>query len=338
MRCFKGWIALVAIACAAVSAAHAEMRADGHAPIGVMGDHMHKKGEWMLSYRYMFMNMNGNRDGTDRLGTDAVNADFPVAPFDMDMEMHMLGLMWAPSDRVTVMGMAPFVRLDMQHRTRMGTGFETETSHLGDISLTAMVRLADWTGAAFGTEVRHHVHTNLGISFPTGSIDLKDDTPMGRVRLPYPMQIGSGTYDLLPGLVYTARTDRYSWGAQARANFRTGTNSKGYRLGHRFGATAWLARRWITAFSTSVRLDYHDWGDIRGDDDALNPNLVPTADPDRRGGRRLDVWLGANWLFTKGPLRGHRLAAEVGRPVYQDLNGPQLEVDWTATVGWQFAF
>ena len=37
------------------------VRADSHAPIGVMGEHMHKKGEWMLSYRYMYMDMEGSR-------------------------------------------------------------------------------------------------------------------------------------------------------------------------------------------------------------------------------------------------------------------------------------
>ncbi|MEL7333685.1 MAG: hypothetical protein AAFN12_15670 [Cyanobacteria bacterium J06560_2] len=29
-------------------------RPDSHAPIGVMGDHTHEKGEFMLSYRYMY--------------------------------------------------------------------------------------------------------------------------------------------------------------------------------------------------------------------------------------------------------------------------------------------
>ena len=34
-------------------------RPDGHAPISVMGDHMHAMGEWMVSYRYMTMDMEG---------------------------------------------------------------------------------------------------------------------------------------------------------------------------------------------------------------------------------------------------------------------------------------
>ena len=32
-------------------------RASSHAPIGVMGDHTHHKGEFMVSYRYMSMFM-----------------------------------------------------------------------------------------------------------------------------------------------------------------------------------------------------------------------------------------------------------------------------------------
>ena len=46
---------------------HHAIRADDHAPIGVMGDHMHKKGEWMLSYRYMRMNMEGNQIGENEV-------------------------------------------------------------------------------------------------------------------------------------------------------------------------------------------------------------------------------------------------------------------------------
>jgi len=50
------------------------VRADSHAPIGVMGEHMHKKGEWMLSYRYMYMDMEGNR-----IGETEVSPEFIVA-------------------------------------------------------------------------------------------------------------------------------------------------------------------------------------------------------------------------------------------------------------------
>ena len=39
----------------------------GNVPIGVMGGHTHDAGGVMLSYRYMDMHMDGNRDGTSRV-------------------------------------------------------------------------------------------------------------------------------------------------------------------------------------------------------------------------------------------------------------------------------
>ena len=63
--------------------------------------------------------------------------------------------------------------------------------------------------------------------------------------------------------------------------------------------------------------------------------IVPTAAPDLSVGGRVDLLVGAAFAPQTGLLRGHRLALEVGRPVYQSLDGPQLETDWTATQGWQ---
>ena len=51
--------------------------ATDHAPIGVMADHRHAKGEWMLSYRFMRMNMDGNRDGRDSLSPENIVTSVP---------------------------------------------------------------------------------------------------------------------------------------------------------------------------------------------------------------------------------------------------------------------
>lgn len=285
----------------------------------------------MLSYRYMRMRMDGNRDGTHRVSTADVLADprFLVTPTHMDMEMHMLGAMWAPSDAVTLMAMMPFIRKDMRHKTMMGQRFTTRSKGLGDVSATALVRLFD--------DDTHHLHLNAGMSFPTGSISVKDDTPAGRQRLPYPMQLGTGTYDLLPGLTYTGRKDDWSWGGQFLYTYRLGRNSKGYRWGNQWDATTWVQRGWLPWLSTSLRLAYQDRGNIHGRDKGL-ALIVPTAYPDLRGGERLDLLAGANFVVTGGPLTGHRFALEFGRFLYQHLDGPQLETDWQLTAGWQLAF
>lgn len=304
---------------------------DDHAPIGVMGDHMHHAGEVMLSYRYSRMRMDGNRTRTRNRSVSDVLADFPITPVDMDMQMHMIGAMWAPWEWLTTMAMLPIVSLSMDHENRLGQRFETNATGLGDVKLSGLVKLFARDG--------HKAHLNLGLSFPTGSIDESDTvlTPMGamRLQLPYPMQLGSGSLDVMPGATYLGKAEGLSWGAQAMGTIRTYKNSNRYKLGDRVDLTAWLAKPWTPWLSTSLRTQWSYWGNVRGADPDLNPNAVPTADPDRRAGWRLDFLPGINLIH---PGTGHRLAIEVGFPAAQWLDGPQLETDWRLVLGWQKAF
>jgi hypothetical protein len=91
---------------------------------------------------------------------------------------------------------------------------------------------------------------------------------------------------------------------------------------------------WISA---SLRLAGRSTGDIHGIDPAIAAP-VQTADPANYGGKRLDVHIGANMVATGGALEGYRLGIEVGAPLVQDLHGPQMESDWSLTVGIQKAF
>ena len=339
----------------AVAMAHdpaAPVRADGHAPIGVMGDHMHKKGEWMLSYRYMRMDMEGNRIGTNDVSPDTIVSTVPnafapppmlrIVPLWMTMDMHMLGLMYAPSNDLTLMVMGNYINKEMRHVTYQGMAgtnvlgyFTTETEGWSDTKVSGLYRLYD-------DAYHNHVHLNLGLSLPTGSITERGTvlTPMNMqndVRLPYAMQLGTGTFDLLPGLTYTGRNGDFSWGAQYRAEIRLGENDEDYAWGDKHAVTGWLAYEWAAWISTSVRLDASTQGQIEG----MDPNIagpVQTANPMFYGGERVDAYLGVNLAGQTGAIRGHRLALEVGMPIYQDLNGPQMESDWTLTVGWQKAF
>ena len=66
------------------------------------------------------------------------------------------------------------------------------------------------------------------------------------------MQLGSGTYDLLPGLTYLGQSDEWSWGVQTIETLRLGRNDEGYTLGDNLMATGWVARKWTGVFSTSL--------------------------------------------------------------------------------------
>lgn len=306
-----------------------------HAPISVMGDHLHEQGEWMFSYRYMRMDMQDSRIGSqqvtarDIVGTADNPGQFMVAPEAMPMDMHMVGAMYGLNDRVTLVGMLMFISQEMSHLTRAGDRFVTESSGLGDSKLGALVGLYK--------SANHSLHTGLMLNVPTGSIDERDDTPvMQDAFLPYPMQLGSGTYDFNPSIVYSGQgaPRTWSWGAKLAAVIRNGTNDESYTLGDRWSTTAWVARDLNHNLSLSLGLNYQDWDQIDGANPALNPMMIQTADPRLQGGDRLDLSIGANYIFDNG----HRLAIEYAEPISQTLNGPQLQSDSIFTVGWQKAF
>ena len=337
---------MVVCACMSVNAG---TRPDSHAPIGIMGDHYHKTGEIMLSYRFMHMSMAGNRNNTfdltpEQIVTTATNL-FAVAPMmpptlrvvptKMTMDMHMLGVMYAPNDRLTLMGMVNHIKKDMTHitfagpvgTTRLGS-FETKTSGIGDISVSGLIKLQETSQSRW--------HLTLGLSLPTGSTDETGAilTPMNQrpsIRLPYPMQLGSGTYDLISGLTYAGHRHRWGWGVQWRSVVHLQDNDENYSLGNEHGLHSWLSYRISQWVSTSLRLTYEEKGNVDGMDKLIMAP-VQTADPNRQGGQRVNFSIGANVVL---PGERMRIAMEIHAPLQQDLSGPQLETDWYATLGIQ---
>ncbi len=331
--------------------------AQDHAPIGVMADHRHKTGEVMFSYRFMRMDMEGSRIGTEEVSPDSIVTTVPnrffgapgqpptlrVVPLDMTMDMHMFGAMYGLTDRLTLMGMTSYISKDMDHvtyRGGMGTtvlgGFTTMSEGFGDTSLTAIYGLDD------GSRPERQLNASLGLSLPTGSITETDRilTPMGGTpspRLPYAMQLGTGSYDLLPAVTFRDVAGKTGYGAQASARVCLSENDEGYCLGDRFEATAWVSREPAPWISISARLK----GSTQGEIDGRDPNImapVQTADPGNYGGTVLEALAGVNLAGQTGALKGHRVAAEIGVPLYRDLNGPQMETDLTFTVGYQISF
>ena len=309
---------------------HDHTRPDSHAPIGVMGDHLMRRGEIMLSYRFMSMKMDGNRTGTDTASVPLPG--YMVSPLSMDMDMHMVGVMYAPSDKLTLMAMVPYTSISMDHIVNAnGSNFTTESDGIGDVKLAATYGLFAKPGSDF--------LFNFAVNAPTGSIDERDNTTgPDDVHLPYPMQLGSGTWDFTPGLTYLQTYGNWSWGAQGLYTFRTGSNDNGYTLGNRLNATVWAAKQVVKSTSLSFRLQALDWDNIDGSDNKLMllPAMVPTADPNLRGGTRVDVLIGIN--FVPPGFTSMRLAAEAGVPAYQKLDGPQLETDLVFTLGAQYTF
>jgi hypothetical protein len=297
--------------------------------------HTHERGEWMVGYSFMYMDMHGNRDGTNNMSPGDVLAEpYMVSPTSMDMEMHMFEAMYGITDRLTAMVMVPYIRKSMDHLRMDGVRFTTKSRGIGDVSMMGLYELY--------REGSQRLIGVMGLSFPTGSISESDNLPGdpagGSTRLPYPMQLGSGSFELLPGMTYIGQAPGWQWGLHSDGTIRLDENKYDYRLGNAYEVSGWGARKITRWASGSIRLVWDQWLDIHGADSVLNPGMVPTADPNLRAGRRLMVMLGVNVFAEEGRLEGLRGTVEVGIPAYQHLDGPQLETDWSLnfTLEWIF--
>tara|TARA_R110002049_G_scaffold34583_10_gene112722 strand:+ start:2421 stop:3731 length:1311 start_codon:yes stop_codon:yes gene_type:complete len=318
---------------------HNHFRPDAHAPIGVAGDHLHPQGGLMVSYKAMLMNMSGNLSGSDKIADEEIFNEYMNSPQEMDMVMHMVGVMYAPSDKITLMLMQNFVTnsMDMTHSMTMMDGmkmkedFSTSSTGFGD--LKASVLLALYNSAS------NSVHLNAGMSLPVGSVTERDNTAMkDNAKLPYPMQLGSGTVDFMLGATYKKSFTSGSIGAQVMGTHRTGNSSEGYQLGDMAEVNIWGAVNLTDMFSLSARVQGAVAEDISGRDRDLMPMMAPPANTANYGHERINGFLGLNMIFDHdSKFNKLRLGVEAGMPIYQHVNGIQMNQKYTVNCGVKYS-
>ncbi len=303
------------------------------------------RGAWSVGYRYLFQQMKGYQVGRDRvspvslLGTNS--NQYAIVQDEMTQELHIIEASYSPTDRLTILAGIPFIVQTTSHQRRPVPNpfvgnveqFDVTTSGLSDVSL----KLAY---TAFQGD-KHQILGFAGISLPTGSIDETGRTPLGaNANLPYTMQLGSGTYDLDPGIAYSGRSGKWSWGAEFLYKFRLDENDADYNFGDRYTTSLYLTRRVSDWFAPSVLLTGRVWNEISGRDTRLKAaeGRVPVANPALYGGERLDLLFRLNFAAPRGFFKGNRLSLEGGLPIYQDLNGPQMRADFRLGASWQWTF
>jgi len=313
---------------------HDHYRPDAHAPIGIMGDHLHEIGGLMVSFRYMSMNMDGNKSGTDVINDSDIYNNFLVAPQNMTMDMYMIGLMYAPSDKLTLMAMQNISKKNMNLTAQMMMGdmimlrdFSTKSSGFGDLKL----------GALYGiyTNDKTSLHLNGNLNIPIGDIENRDDTPMmDDVKLPYTMQLGSGTFDVTLGATLKGNCINTSYGTQFLSTFRTGENSEGYRFGNLYQLNIWGAYKLSSNFSLSGRILGVSEGKLKGMDNDLDPMVVTTANTNNYGSDKIKTYIGVNIAFPQpSSLKDFRFGCEAGAPIYENYNGIQMNENLSLNFG-----
>ena len=300
--------------------------------LNVIGGHTHPAGQIMLGYEFMFMDMDGHLSGTRDVSESEILKHFPSASTGMTVEEHMLEVMYAPTNKLTLMAMLPIKHIEMD-MVMDHIHFTERSEGIGDLEIMALYTL-------LGSVTKgHRLILNVGMSFPTGSIDEKNTIAgVGTFKLEYPMQLGSGTYDPRPGVTYLGESNKWAWGAQELNTIRFGRNGDGYRVGNEYELMGWVGYAVTDWFAPSLRIDGRIWGNVHGADPNIDPTVDAEGDPHRQGGRRVDLLMGTNFFVPRGMLKGTRLMIEAGLPIYENLDGPQLSTRWLFSAGLTYSF
>ena len=312
-------------------------------PIGVSTDHIHNKGEWMLAYDFMDMQMDGMHIGSKSASSEEVYKNYMMSTNKMTMQMHMLMLMYGITDRLTLMGMTGFVYNYMSmgmaqnmpsmpgmNMNGMPNGMESSTIGWGDSKLTALYSIYAKSGL--------QVAASLGASLPTGSINQTGTTMLGEgQRLPYGMQTGTGSYSALPGITVTEKFGKLATGLSTNGDIKLNYNYNGYKCGNLYQATVWAAYPILNFVSGSLRAEGTSLGTVSGADPQINiPINVaydPTADTKNTGGKWLNLYAGLNFHFQQPIITKFQVLTEFGIPAYQNLNGTQAAQSYNLQVG-----
>ena len=302
-------------------------RVDSHAPISVMGDHNHKIGEIMASYRYMSMDMKDTIEGDKDISSDSIitNKNFMMAPASMQMQAHMIGLMYGLTSKSTVMIMGAYKLNSMESKNSMGMKMSMDTSGISDPAISVINTIKKTSNSSWVGQV--------GLTLPVGSINETNNS----MRVPYPMQMGSGTWDIIVGTTGFYFFETLSFGGALNTKLRTGKNKYNYRLGNTLSMSAWIAKNVTHAWSISSKLMRYSNDDISGGDSSLNLMSSPTTSSNI-GNVLYTLSVGTQVKFKSFFDLGARLGFDFILPIYQHSDGIQMKHSQRFVVGYQQNF
>ena len=304
---------------------------------------------WSVEYSYRQLRLDGYQMDDNSVGIMEIlftpgqmrtDRNFPVVPVKSTQEVHTFDLGYRVNDKLKLSLSVPFIRQDTDHISSV-TGFEAfniSSSGIGDISLisTLYVPINDRSAWQF----------SAGVSFPTGSIDERGDTPRNGAgtfeRLPYTKQLGTGTWDFPLSISYLRNQGSLDWGAQVTARTHLGENSNDYHLGNRYGLNIWAQYFTKTYFHPGVKLAWQHIDRIHGADVSLTmpgpfPYAAPIANPSFFGGNNINLSLLLK--VCNGETHCKKYAdLEFTKPVYRNMTGVQPKEDYQFSISFGLKF
>jgi len=317
--------ALLALAAAPGTAQEKEYewsgdRPDAAAPAALLGGQLLQAGQVEFGYRFHKMNFGEVRLGTDIVDFYDVLAIYGGVPFGRTESAHMVTFGWGLSDWLTLEATAGWLVRDREFGNET-TFVDTNASGISDIEAAALIGIFDRNGIK--------AHLIGGVEIPTGSIEKVGPDLTGTNRLlAYEMQLGTGSFSVVPGAAASIQNDQATVGAQVKARFRLMDNDRDYRYGDQFDGALWASYMLNDNFAVTSGARFSKWGSIEGLDVGMDPAADPGQDAFFSSGSRLDIPLGLNIRLTEGLLSGMDVAFEFLWPTYENYDAPRLEGEW----------
>jgi hypothetical protein len=177
---------------------------------------------------------------------------------------------------------------------------------------------------------------DLGVSIPTGAIDIKNSLDPS-LNFPYNMQLGTGTYDLEPMLMYIRTRGKHQLGMMGMAILRTGRNDLNYRMGNEYISRVWYTLLADSLLMPGVWLNYRHIQGLTGADPTYGRNQFVEFYHAPRHFWDLSLNINSHYQLTQNL----KLKAMVGRPMWQEsknIDNIQVYARWFAQLGAEGTF
>ncbi|AWZ01317.1 putative MetA-pathway of phenol degradation [Rhodobiaceae bacterium] len=247
-----------------------------------------------------------------RLGNDPLSTDRKI---DVVGSVSVLG--YGVTGNFSIFGVLPYLNKELDLQVPSGSRVTRNTTGIGDARLFG--RYTVIRDNAPGRTFR--IAPFAGAEIPTG--DDNDSDNLG--TLPATLQLGSGSWDPLGGVIVTYQTLQYQIDAQASYKFNTEANN--FTFGDEARLDASLQYRlWPRDLGPGV--PGFLYGVVEGNLLYASENKNAGIDDTNSGGTSFSLSPGVQYV-TK------RWIAEtiIQVPLFQDLNGSALEEDFVVRTG-----
>lgn len=244
-----------------------------------------------------------------------------VAGSDLEVDVVPLVVVWGATPKLTLFGITPLLDKELTIDTAAGR-MSRGDSGLGDLTLLARYTL--WQRDSRGATFR--VAPFLGVEVPTGRDDAEDS--LG--RLPPPLQLGSGSWDPVLGIVVTRQT--LGWQVDSSLSYQDNTEANDFEIGD--------VARFDLSYQHRVRPRELGAGLPSFVYAVLESNVV-WQDRHRAAGQDVADSGGTSWHLAPGIQCVRKrliLEAAVQLPVIQNLHGNARESDWIGTLSARLNF